>query len=410
NSAITLDETARLDGVVIRGGNAAADDDIIDGGGIYNSGSVSPTIISTIVENNRADNGGGIYNEKGASPTIISSIIQYNYANNYGGGIFTYNSASSKIESSIIQYNHTNGYGGGISTSGTAAGASAQSYVTASLIKSNYAIYGGGVYGSIYSGSFYKASVIKNNGASYNGGGVYSADRGAVTRITSSIIQSNFASDNDGGTGGGGGIYIGQNALLGLVNSAVIENISNSTGGGISGKNGIRRIQIYNSIVSDNIANRADLPEQIEIDSSSNGLEKTVVFSSIVKSVSDEEETSSEAKVTFYNMLDGTDAPELKAIDFGSYREGGKTYTLPNPVTTVVKSLAPDLAYSHSGVEVGVDSDGDLYYKDGAWYNFKNEELTGDLPEITTITGKDIYGKIDFEKPDIGPVIIPAFN
>ncbi|MFW2332002.1 MAG: PKD domain-containing protein, partial [Nitrospinota bacterium] len=53
-----VDETARLDGVVIRGGNALPAANFKSGGGIFNAGSVSPTIISTIVENNRARRGG----------------------------------------------------------------------------------------------------------------------------------------------------------------------------------------------------------------------------------------------------------------------------------------------------------------------------------------------------------------
>ncbi|MFW2331327.1 MAG: right-handed parallel beta-helix repeat-containing protein [Nitrospinota bacterium] len=401
-----IDKTAILDGVVIKGGNASpTSDDNRNGGGIYNSGPASPTIISTIVENNRAREGGGIYNTKGASPTIISSIIQYNHAYN-GGGIATNDGSSPKIESSIIQYNYAKQKGGGIYT-----WENSQSHVTAYLIKSNYAEGDGGGVSELNSDSFYRASVIKNNSAKDGaGGGFYSTGSGTVTTITSSIIQSNFAFTECGG------IRIGYGATLGLVNSAVIENISGSSGAGIVGLNGMRRIQIYNSIVSDNISYRADLAKRIEIDSNGNNLDETLVFSSIVKSVPAEDSTVSESKVTFYNMLDGTSAPTLAEIDFGSYiGKTGETYTLPNPITNV-KSIAPNSAYSNAGVTVGVDAEGDdFYYQDPAeggedtWYDFENGDVSRPA-DLTIITGRDIHGNVDAGNPDIGPVIMPALN
>ncbi|MFW2330911.1 MAG: hypothetical protein ACN4E2_01245, partial [Nitrospinota bacterium] len=322
DAAVELNGTAILDGVVIRGGNSGHIDNR-HGGGIYNS-DASPTIISTIVENNRARNGGGIYNENGASPSIISSIIQYNYASGNGGGIATSNYASSRIESSIIHYNYASDFGGGIST-----WKSSQSYVTASLIKSNWAgNNGGGVRDGDKSASFYRASVIKNNSANGSGGGVYSIDARTVTTIVSSIIQSNFASNSKGG-----GIFIGRDATLGVVNSAVIENIANSSGGGIGGGTNIWRISVYNSVISDNVSGRVDLPKRIEIDSyeTTNTVEESVVFSSIVKSVPAGNSTVRNSSVKFFNMLDGLDeAPDIGEIEFGSYSGlTGKTYTLP---------------------------------------------------------------------------------
>ncbi|MFW2331451.1 MAG: hypothetical protein ACN4E2_04055, partial [Nitrospinota bacterium] len=409
DAALTLDGTAILDGVVIRGGDASRDGAKYYGGGILNVGSVSPTIISTIVEYNSARAGAGIYNNAGASPTIISSIIQYNNASEHGGGMTTFDDASANVVSSIIQYNYATLTGGGLRN-----WRSATVNITASLVKSNYAgSKGGGVYSGDAADSVYRASVIKNNGSYHSGGGFHSQDEFTITTIISSIIQSNFAV-----SGGGGGINVGNKSTLGLINSAVIENMSYDQGAGISGKDNLRRIQLYNSIISDNISYRADLSEGIQIDSDgpNNTEEETVVFSSIVNTVKGGDSMYNDAEVTFYNMIDGTVAPTLAGIDFGSYSDSdtGATYTLPNPITTV-KSLADNSDYSNTGVIVGRDAAGnDFYYQDPAgedkWYNFKNEEVAvADRPaDITIITGSDIYGNVDAGRPDIGPITMTA--
>lgn len=86
-----IDNTAVLDGFIIRDGNANGVSVQSFGGGIHNSYSSSPTLINCSFQGNSAIYGAGMYNNY-SNPTLINCSFQSNSAQ-FGGGIW--NDASS---------------------------------------------------------------------------------------------------------------------------------------------------------------------------------------------------------------------------------------------------------------------------------------------------------------------------
>ena len=111
-----LDNTARLDGVVITGGRGGRGNEFfLGGGGIYNESS-SPQLTNCLISGNTASNqgGGGIYNESSSNPVLTNCLISGNTANSYGGGIFNIDSSPQLTNCLISGNTAANGGGGGI--------------------------------------------------------------------------------------------------------------------------------------------------------------------------------------------------------------------------------------------------------------------------------------------------------
>lgn len=101
--------TALLDGVTIRGGNANVSYSHDSGAGIYNI-YCSPSVAnSTLASNSASSSGGGIYNLH-SSPDIANCTLACNSATN-GGGIYNYDSSPS-IANCTLTSNSASGGGG----------------------------------------------------------------------------------------------------------------------------------------------------------------------------------------------------------------------------------------------------------------------------------------------------------
>lgn len=107
DSGDALDDTARIDGFLITGGNANGIGADANGGGMRNDSS-SPTIVNCVFNDNSATNGGGMYNN-GCDPAIINCVFSDNSATN-GGGIYGIDS-DALIANSIFWDNSSDIYG-----------------------------------------------------------------------------------------------------------------------------------------------------------------------------------------------------------------------------------------------------------------------------------------------------------
>ncbi|MBR2695034.1 MAG: hypothetical protein IKE69_12585, partial [Thermoguttaceae bacterium] len=187
----TDDEPVELIGLTITGGWTYG-----DGGGIYNSGTL--TLTNSTVSGNTASSsyysyyysyGGGIYN--GGTLTLTNSTVSGNTA------FSSYSSYSSSY------YSTSYSYGGGIYNSGTLT--LTNSTVSGNTASSSYCSYsyGGGIYNSgtlTLTNSTVSGNTASSSSRSY-GGGIYN---GGTLTLTNSTVSGNTASSSDSH---GGGIY-----------------------------------------------------------------------------------------------------------------------------------------------------------------------------------------------------------
>ncbi len=153
-----LNNTAIIDGFIIRGANDNRPATLTDGlgGGIYNNGSgsgnlCSPTIRNCVIVNNQAAFGAGIfnngYNGGNSSPIISNCIISTNTATTGGGGLDNFGVAgiASPIITNCVIYNNTaTQRAGGMYCWGGSSG-NANPTVLNTVFVNNTAVDGGGV-------------------------------------------------------------------------------------------------------------------------------------------------------------------------------------------------------------------------------------------------------------------------
>ena len=252
-----------LDGVTVRNGNCAGSCSTaeVDGGGIYNAGTLS--LKNSIVQNNRSDwAGGGIYNEVMAKLTVTNSTITSNQAEFSGGGIYSVGSAT--LSNSSVSSNYSASYGGGV-----ANGADGRLTVNNSAIHNNAADYNGaGLYseGALVKASgssFYqniagnfggaihnagleitmKNCTVTENGA-YHGGGIYNV---STLTVTGSTFDSNRARRFEGF----GGAIHNEAGTLTVIGTLLSGNLA-YMGGGISNTG---TLEVMESTFSYNTAN-----------------------------------------------------------------------------------------------------------------------------------------------------------
>ena len=119
--------TASISGLTISNGNA------IDGGGVYNFGSLTLTD-DTLSGNSAQDYGGGVWNS--GTATLTDDTLSGNSAQDDGGGVF--NASTATLTNDTLSGNLAQ-YGGGVWNSDTAT-------LTNDTLSGNSAQYGGGVY------------------------------------------------------------------------------------------------------------------------------------------------------------------------------------------------------------------------------------------------------------------------
>jgi hypothetical protein len=157
-SNVDLNNTALIDGFVIRDGNDNRTATISEGlgGGIYNNGSgmghtCNPTIRNCLITNNYATFGGGIfnngYNGGNASPIVLNCVMASNSA--YGGGgmdnFGVFNGNASPIITNCVFYNNTATFRAGGMYCWGGNNDNTNPIVTNTSFVNNSAIDGGGV-------------------------------------------------------------------------------------------------------------------------------------------------------------------------------------------------------------------------------------------------------------------------
>jgi parallel beta-helix repeat protein len=180
------------------------------GGGLYifsNAG--TPTVTGSTLSDNSAIDGGAIYN--GGTLTVSDCTLSSNSAGRWGGAI--YNGGTLTVSNSTLSGNNYASGGGGIYNLGSAT-------VSNSTLSGNSAVWGGGIFnGDTLTVS---NSTLSGNDGFYEGGGIYNF--GTLT-VSNSTLSGNTASGN------GGGIDIISRRPVTLTNVTLTANWGNSSGG-----------------------------------------------------------------------------------------------------------------------------------------------------------------------------------
>jgi CSLREA domain-containing protein len=203
--------------VYITGGNTTG-----SGGGIYNKGLLTLTVVN-LMENHAGSLGGGLYNGIAGEATILVSDVYSNTAG-YGGGIF--NAGSLSLDTSNVLVNVASSSGGGIrSENGTVS-------ITTTLIADNQSFADGGGVMNMDSSMHMVDSTVRGNTSS-EGAGIRNTTYAASSFLI--IDHSQILSNTVTGGFGGGGIentaYMSYTAALTITNSIISFNVANGVSG-----------------------------------------------------------------------------------------------------------------------------------------------------------------------------------
>jgi CSLREA domain-containing protein len=202
--------TLRLESVTVRDSFSE-----VEGGGIFHDAGrliVTGTAAApSLIADNTARGGGGIYSTGLMSPSGVTTRVEVSFttfsgnsAEAAGGGVEVVGEGLLTIANSTFSDNHTAGDGGGVS-------AGSKSSLT--LTNANFS----------------------NNSADGDGGGLASATEGQAT-ITGGTFSGNSAGAED--EAGGGGMYLGGSGSIDVANVTVENNSATGEGGGIVIDNG----------------------------------------------------------------------------------------------------------------------------------------------------------------------------
>ena len=243
------------------------------GGGIFISNS-SPYLLQCTINDNSATIGGGIYvRGESAMPTIASSRISGNYAENDGGG-FYFDLSQGAINYCDIENNTAYNSGGGIycinsqplfrgctilentadngddtGTGGGYFGTFSNSYFAGSIFTGNTSdTHGGGIH-NIFSSITLEVCILEYNQAQ-SGGGIYNEH--GIVAIEDSQLYSNRAEGVTEGEGIGGGIFNNQAAPLEIRNTLFIDNYATDGAGLFTGHALESTTNIINCTFADN--------------------------------------------------------------------------------------------------------------------------------------------------------------
>jgi hypothetical protein len=238
--------TVGLLGLTITGGfiprpHSPEDLDPVDGGGIYNRGTLAVSHC-TVFGNRAWGSGGGI--ESVGTLWVSHSGISSNVAGGEGGGI---DGKHVTITNSTLAKNSAL-EGGGFSGGGT---------IRQSIVSHNAAADGGGIF--MWSDTAVSDSTLSDNSANGgDGGGIFNF--GGTLTISNSTLSGNSATHRTlryGIAGGdGGGIYFSADGGDGtLINCRLLGNSASQAGGGIynAGGNG-HALTVSHCTLSGNVA------------------------------------------------------------------------------------------------------------------------------------------------------------
>jgi predicted outer membrane repeat protein len=290
NGSSTVDAPVAISGLSILDGSASG-----AGGGIFSRESL--TLARVIVSGNTSTgDGGGVYVNlatSDASVKIGGSVISGNTAGLFGGGVFEYGAHSMSIVTSTVSGNSagTGSTGGGVyaEVNATSTGLS----ISRSKFTGNQAKYGGGLLlnnansaatsnitlsGLIITGNkalngpgggleFGNSSIadgtvniiggVISGNMSEAGGGIFSRHISALT-ISGGIIDENASTGTENsGINSGGGLFVEEGGGVKVTGAQILHNTSATGGGGISVANGTS-LTVIGCIVTGNKANAGD--------------------------------------------------------------------------------------------------------------------------------------------------------
>lgn len=223
----------RIDGVVIRGGNANGEGSIdfdfyewsrSNGGGLYMFSSEGLELNQVqITRNQAAEMGGGIYSEGGSTSGLMNSQIDFNKARKGGGA--AYFGGGPRIQNSEFTDNLSQLQGGAL-----------WYYLSSSpldqvTVEGNYSQgFGGGMYIEYYSTPRISNSRFTRNRAATGGGAIYCKESDPQPFNRSPVLVSNTLLENNDARFGGA---IGNESYssFDLWNSVAIGNRSTDRGG-----------------------------------------------------------------------------------------------------------------------------------------------------------------------------------
>ena len=198
-----IDGVAGSSLIVINGGVTATLRDLTvqhgaypggDGGGIYNSGTLS--LVRVAVSNNTALIGGGIFNE--SSLSLSDVFISGNSASaGPGGGLFTSSPSATTLSNVTLSGNTASGYSGGIHHQG-----SGPIQLTNVTFSNNTAHIGGAMtITAVASATFINSTITNNHQDAVAGSGIGGiADYGTFSMVNTIIYGNDDANCGLGGT------------------------------------------------------------------------------------------------------------------------------------------------------------------------------------------------------------------
>ena len=209
-------------------GTLNEDDDLLEGGGVFNRGTV--TLIDSVVANNQAERGGGLLNDFRAHLTLDNTVVADNKAfsrrpgGTFGGGILNFRGGNLIIRNSAIVRN-TALNSAGIHNNGVLE-------MTDSLVEDNVArVDGAGIINDQGLATLNNTHVRGNVAEEGRGGGIFHIGF-ELTLENGSEVRQNTA----GATGGG--IFSGVVATLTCSDAAILDNEAGQDGGGIFNNGG----------------------------------------------------------------------------------------------------------------------------------------------------------------------------
>jgi len=180
--------SAVLDGFTITAGNANGSWPDYYGGGMFNYENSSPSLTNcTFTGNSAGSCGGGMWNYR-SSPTLTNCTFSVNWARDNGGGMCNHEYCNPTLTNCTFTRNATSSRGGG----GMQNNRSNPTVKGCTFI-GNSAIYGGGVYNTVFSNLTLSNCTFSGNSATY-GGGMFSW-------YSNSTLTNCTIADNNAGNG-----------------------------------------------------------------------------------------------------------------------------------------------------------------------------------------------------------------
>ncbi|MCI0362841.1 MAG: right-handed parallel beta-helix repeat-containing protein [Phycisphaerales bacterium] len=220
-TAIDVDATAILDGVIITGGHADGaatipESSSRDRGSAVNIHAASPTLSNCTVASNWSASHGAV-NDQGAGASIVTCQFIANYANDFGGGLAVHWQSATTVIGCAFSQNSAFRDGGAIHCRGLPTAS-----FTGCTFTGNSANHGGGVFNDGNSVTFSDCSFSQNTA---------SQGAGMFNELSTALIDHCTFSENSV-ISGGGGIWNNSGAPL-LVQCSFTSNYADGGGAGV---------------------------------------------------------------------------------------------------------------------------------------------------------------------------------